>query len=310
MQLDDNLKLLYFKLFFKHKTPGRDLLERLSNDKNFMLRLQVLKYLALFTSDVQKEFVMTLLQDRSAKIRVAALQASRPFAAQFDDNITLMLSDEAAAVRDLCRFLLKDRLKDFAAIYRQRIQTQTLFTGSISGLVEVGTGYDLPGFQQNVVANKPAVVIACLTGINKFDEDKAVAMAFHLLTHPSAKVNKAAAGVLSKCNDNRIFEHLRRMYAIALPGTRKTILKIYGNIGGWYVPGDFLLALTDEDISIQKLGWQLLEQWLTRVTNLFTTPPQVEMERTIGLYNNLNRGRLYLTYHRENLLKRMKLFLK
>ncbi len=83
---------------------------------------------------------------------------------------------------------------------------------------------------------------------------------------------------------------------------KKTILPLYQQIGGWPVAGDFLLVLSDEDSSIQELGWRHIESWRQKTTRLFTTIPEAEKERAAAIFRSIDRTRLQMNIWREKLL--------
>jgi HEAT repeat protein len=160
IRLDDKIRLRYYKNFFKHKKPSKEQIKNIVKDKNFLIRLEVLKHLTAFDTTFQKELIGVFLQDQSARIRVNALYATKPYNPGFDKQINILLSDESASVRELCRHLLKTKSVDFSEIYRQRIKKGELLSGSLIGLSEVGTIDDLPIFEQYVSSKKANLLSA------------------------------------------------------------------------------------------------------------------------------------------------------
>jgi HEAT repeat protein len=309
-RLDDKTRLRYFRNFFKHKKPSKEQINSIVKDKNFLIRLEVLKYLSTFDTTFQEELIGDFLQDQSARIRVNALYATKPYNPNFDKKINILLSDDSASVRELCRHLLKPKNVDFAEIYRERIKKEEFLSGTLIGLSEVGTIEDLPIFERYISSKKSKIIIGCLTAINKLNPDTAKYYSLELLTHSIKRVRNKAAEILAKGCDNDTLQKVRQKYLVGDYEIKKTVLKLYNKIGGWNVIGDFLIALTDDNSNIQNIGWQLLDKWKANATRLFTTPPKAEIERANDIYKSLDRSKTKLTHSRTNLLQDLQFYLR
>jgi len=309
-QLDDKTRLHYYRNLLKHTKPSKEQVTRIFKDKNFLIRLNVLKQLSLFETEFQKELITASLQDKSARIRITALYATKPYSPDFDNKINNLLSDQSASVRELCRHFLKSKGFDFAEVYRERIKRGQFLSGSLIGLSEVGTNDDLQIFEQHINSKKSKLIICCLTAINKFNPDKAKHHSLQLLIHPIKKVRNKVIEILAKGCDTATLEKVRQIYSVGDYEIKKTILKLYSRIGGWSVIGDLLISLTDENSNIQNFGWQLLDKWKANATRLFTTPPKFEIERANNIYNSLDRNKTKLTHSRTNLLQDLQFYLR
>lgn len=309
-RLDDKTRLRFYKAFLSNKHPTKEQIGKISADKNFLVRLELIKHLSAFDTDTQKELIAGFMHDQSARVRLDALYASKNFSPYFDNQINELLSDETASVRELSRHLLKDKRINFTTLYRQRIAEQQFLSGSLLGLSETGNSEDLPIFEQYINAEKSKLVVACLTAINKFNADRAQQYSLELLVHPIKKVRDKAVEVLTKSSDAATLQKVRDIYAKSNFDVKKTILKLYNKVGGWNIVGDLLLALADENANIQNLGWQLLDKWKTKATRLFTTPPATEIERANKIYSSLDTSTLNLSHSRTNLLQDLKCFLR
>ncbi|RZK09196.1 MAG: hypothetical protein EOO46_13700 [Flavobacterium sp.] len=309
-RLDGKTRLQFYKAFLSNKLPSREQLNRLITDKNFLVRLELLKHLSSFDTITQKELIAGFLQDQSARVRLDALYASKGFSPDYNNQIVVLLSDEAASVRELSRHLLKDKDIDFAALYRQRIADAQFLSGSLLGLSETGNSEDLPTFEEYIYSERSKLIVACLTAINKFNTAKAKLHSLELLVHPIKRVRDKAVEILAKSSDTEILEKVRNIYSKGNYDIKKTILKLYNKIGGWNIVGDLLLALADENVNIQNLGWQLLDKWKLKATRLFTTPSKTEMERANKIYSSLDTSNLKMTYNRTNLLQDLKFYLR
>lgn len=309
-RLDDKTRFRFYKTLLSNKHPTKEQIHKISVDKNFLVRLELIKYLSAFDIDTQKELIARFLHDHSARVRLDALYVSKSFNPSFDNQISELLSDEAASVRELSRHLLKGKGIDFVVLYRQRIANQRFLSGSLLGVSETGNSEDLPIFEQYIHAEKSKLIVACLTAINKFNADKAKQYSLDLLVHPIKKVRGKAVEILAKSMNTETLKKVRDIYATGGYDIKKTILKLYNKIGGWNIVGDLLLALADENANIQNFGWQLLDKWKAKATRLFTTPPATEIERANKIYSSLDTSNLKLTHSRTSLLQDLKFFLR
>lgn len=309
-RLDDKTRFRFYKAFLSNRHPTKEQIDKISADKNFLVRLELIKHLSGCDTVTQKELIAGFLHDQSARVRLDALYASKSFNTFLYDQISELLSDEAASVRELSRHLLKDKGIGFAALYRQRIADQQFLSGSLLGLSETGNKEDLPIFEQYIHVEKSKLIVACLTAINKFNADKAKQYSLALLVHSSKRVRDKAVEILVKNSDAATLDKVRNIYAKCDYNIKKTILKLYNKIGGWNIVGDLLLALTDKNANIQNFGWQLLDKWKTKATRLFTTPPATEIERANKIYSSLVTSNLKMTHSKANLLQDLKFFLR
>ncbi|MCF1717064.1 hypothetical protein L0U88_20650 [Flavihumibacter sp. RY-1] len=309
-RLDDKTRFQFYKTFLSRKIPREEQINKISADKNILVRLELIKHLTAFDSEMQKRIIGKFLYDQSARVRQEALYASKSFSPFFNNEITELLSDEAFSVREICRHLLKDKEIDFASLYRQRIANRLFLSGSLLGLSDTGNSDDLPIFEQYISAEKSKLIVASLAAINKFNTDKAKQYSIQLVVHPIKKVRDKAVDILSKNADTETFKMIRVIYVTANYDIKMTILKLYNKIGGWNIVGDLLLSLADENATIQNLGWQLLDKWKTKATRLFTTPPAIEIERANKIYSSLDRNNLNMTNSRTNLLRDLQFFLR
>lgn len=308
--LNDKTRLRFYIHLLKHTTPGKDHISLMVKDKNFLIRLEVLKIASQFDLEFRKELITAFLQDQSARIRVNALYGTKPYYPYFEDNIHVLLSDRSASVRELCRQLLKSGNLDFAAIYRERIKKGIFLGGSLAGLSETGTSEDLSVFEQYINSGSSEIVICCLTAINRYDPDSARHRALDLFIHPIKRIRNKAIEILSKSCDHTTLQKIRVVYSGSNYEIKETILKLYHAIGGWNVIGDLLIALTDENRKIRDLGWQLLVKWKDSAVKLFATPISAEIERANSIYKNLDEGKTELTNSRAKLLADMEFYLR
>lgn len=265
----------------------------------------MLQQLPAFDKVTQERLVGYFLRDRSVRLRLGALYASKPFAPAFHEAIRALLSDENASVRELCRRLLKMEREEAAALYRQRITGKEMLAGSLAGLAETGSIDDLNLFEAYLQQGNRMIVLACLAAMYRLDETRAKEQAFVLLTHHSNRVRAKAKDILARRCDPVTLQRIRQLYTTADTALKKTLLPLYQQIGGWPIAGDLLLALKEEDPDMQEPAWRELETWRQKATRLFTTFPEAEQERAALIFRSIDRTRLQMNIWREKLLGEM-----
>lgn len=274
-----------------------------------MIKIELLKHIEKLDEETQKSFIEKFLKDSSAKVRVYAIYSTKPFRTEFYSKILDSIFDFSAAVRELARFILRDSEEiNFAEFYRQRLKEDENSLGAILGLSEVGTQVDLPIFETYI--HKPSVKInvACLTAINRLSKQIAKKYALGFLSHSSAKVRNKSIEILSKLADAEVFETAREVYQKGDFEQKKSILKLFGQIGGWKVVGDFIIALSSVNEKIQEMGWMNLEKW--RRKQLFSKPPAEDIERAKRLYEEYEKVKPELSYSREKLWSELPFYLR
>ena len=307
-QFGDKTKFIYVRNYLNSNPPRREVFDLLFNDGLFLIKIELLKRIEKLDEEAQKFYIEKFLHDGSANVRVYAIYSTKPFRPEFHDKIVESVFDVAASVRELARFILRDAKIDFAEIYRQRLTEDENSTGALLGLSEVGTAADLPIFETYI--DKPDVKIkaACLTALNRFDKKIAKKYALAYLSHTSAKLRDKSIEILSKLVDQEVLEAARTVYRTGDTERRKSMLKLFGRIGGWQVVGDFIIALSDTDEKIRDLGWMNLQKW--RSKQLFSKPRAEDLERAKGLYEKFEKSRSELSYNRERLWSELPFYLR
>jgi HEAT repeat protein len=207
-RLDEKSRFRFFKILLGNRQLNIEQLNKIIKDKNFLVRLNLIKHLSSFDTAIQAQLIARFLRDRSAKVRLEALYASKSFSPNFDDQIFILLSDEAASIRELSRHLLKDKGIDSTALYRQRIANQQFLSGSLLGLSETGKSEDLPIFERYISEEKSKLVIACLAAINHFNIEKAKQYSLELVIHPIKRVRDKAVEILAKISMRKLWKKL------------------------------------------------------------------------------------------------------
>lgn len=309
-KFDGKTRLIYFRNFLKSKIVNANIVNIISKDKNYLVRAELFKHIQHLDTSKRKELVNKFLKDRSARVRVNALFQTKHFKPYYDTVILELSSDESASVRELARYLLKEKSLNFADIYRQRLTQNEKLVGSILRLSEVGTKEDLPTFEKYIQNPSTKIKLACLIAIHRIDPIISKQYSFQFLTHPIRRIKSKSIEILSSYYDNDVLEKVRTIYLNGDYEQKKTILRLFNRIGGWSVIGDIIVALTDNNENIQKLAWTFLYKWREKAVKIFTTPPATEIKRANENYNQLDKTKIKMTYNREKLWTELPFYLR
>ncbi len=307
--LEDKTRFQYFKAYAKRFKISSQLAQLIVKDKSYLVREQVVESLENFNTNDQKMFISTLLSDPSSSIRVQALRHTAKFETEFNQQRLVMLSDEAAAVRELARFLLRNTQLDVREIYKSRIKQKVQLEGSILGLSDVGVSDDLPYLEEFINSKKKNIKLACLKAIQKMNPPRAKEYALQFLSHDLRSIRNACIVILRNNSDQDVLNKAREMYATGNCEERKTALKLFNQIGGWSVIGDILIGIRDIDMGLQEISWQFLQIWKLQATSLFTKPEDSEIARAREIYLDTTRANIEMSYPREILWNDLPFFL-
>lgn len=310
IQLGDKIRLAYLKNVLTLKGLSEEIVSIISNDKNPLIRAELFKHMRQLEISKQKEIIHKYLHDSSARIRLYALYETKRYRAEFYSVILELISDEAASIRDIARYILKDYSLNFAEIYRLQLTNNEKIVGSILGLAEVGAKDDLALFEQYIQSQTSKIKLACLIAIHRINTSLSKVYSLTLLLHPIRKIRNKCIEILSSNYDNEVIEKTRYIFRISDDKQKKSILRLYSNIGGWSVIGDLIFALADDDESIQDLAWALLEKWRERAAKLYTKPQPSDIKRALENYHQFDISRTKLPYSREKLWKELPFFLR
>lgn len=307
---DGRIRMVYVRYLLATRATDIDTVNMLLNDKYFMVRVELLKHVHLLDASIRKKVVNKYLYDRSTKVKIGALYESIHFRPDYDSVILEMSTDESASVRGLVRFILKEESYDFADIYMQRLTREIGIVGSILGLAEVGKREQVPLIERHFLNPSTKVKIACLSAIHRLDQTLSKQYALECVTHQSNKVRNKSIEILTSNNDEEVLKYARTKYLSSDCERRRSILKLYVNIGGWDVVGDIIGALNDNDNNVQDQAWRFLRQWRERQRGVFSTPSVAERDLAIARYNQFDKTKTRMTYDREQLWTELPFFLR
>jgi hypothetical protein len=238
------------------------------------------------------------------------LYAIKPFRESCKPELTTLLSDPSASIREWARLYLKEEDIDPAAFYRNKIHTGDTSPGNIMGLSETGSLEDLPIFEKYIQSTSSQVQLTCLIAITRLNSDLAVKYALEGLSNPSNRIGARSIEILAKNPDRLMLEQVRELYRSGSLRQKKLILGLYNRIGGWKAVADIMLALTDPFEEIVRMAWSYLQKWREKAVRCFTSPSSLEHARTQEAYEWVNNAHPDMDYGKEKLWKELPFFLR
>jgi HEAT repeat protein len=308
--LDDKTRWHYYRYRLSNEQLDIRQINTIVRDKNFLIRLDMLRHLRNYPMAVQQQIGTCLLTDKSPSLRLEAMQQLLPERPDREEWLHRFIADDAAAVRDRSRRILRYSDIHFAQLYRERMATGDRMPGSLLGLFETGSEMDKPLFIDYLSNEKAVLVIGALRAMNRLDRDQAKSHALRLLRHPIKKIRSVAIEILAKQVDEETMKEIRQIYATGNADIKRSVLSLYHKMGDWKIIGDVLLAAGDEEVTVQEMAWDMLAKWRIKVVRLFTRPTVQERERAAYGYNILQQNKQAYTLVRKQLLTDLAFFLR
>ena len=304
----EQARLLLFRHYLKKEGLTDPLLSLILQDKSFLIRGEVFRYMQTLPGDQQRAILSRLIHDRSAKIRLQALYALKPYKESFREAIVAMLSDTSASVREWARLYLRQENFSSAAYYREKVRGEDPSPGDIMGLAETGSAEDVAVFEKFI--RRPSTQLACLIAISRLDPSLAVDYALELLTHSSNKIGRKCVEILAKSPDPVMLDRVREMYRAGSAADKRLILRLYNRVGGWTVIADIMLALMDIAQEIRTMAWGYLCEWRRKAIHRFTVPSSKDVARAQEAYEWVSNSHPAMSYEQEKFWEELPFFLR
>jgi len=306
--VEERSRLFLFRHYLKKEGLTETLLSLILQDKSFLIRAEVFPCMQALPGDQQRAILSKLLHDRSARIRLHALYALKPYKESFREAIVALLSDTSASVREWARLYLGLENIASSAYYRDKVRAEDPSPGDIMGLAETGSAEDIPVFEKFI--HHPSSQLACLIALSRLNNERAVGYALDLLTGPTNKTGRKCVEILAKSPDPVTLERVREMYRAGTAREKRLILTLYNRIGGWMVIADILLALMDVVREIRTMAWGYLYEWRQAAVHRFAAPSSKEAARAQEAYEWVSNAHVAMSYEQEKLWKELPFFLR
>lgn len=269
----------------RHITESANQLERhelnlFMRDRHFLIRnVVVSRFAELLPSDVDK-----LLTDKSAKIRLETLYNLKNYASFFE-IVYPFVFDPSPSVRDFARFVLKNSILDFPALYNKNLAEGKHVMASLTGLAETNGKQ----FAESIVPylNSKTVKVqgAAFVALQKLDNSQAYQFALRNLDNKQIGIRRLVVHYCAASPTTEILERAREIYKQGNPELRKSMIKIFASVGRWAAVADIMIGTIDEDITIRQLSASHLQKWKVKATSFFTQPTPAELERSKQVFD-------------------------
>ena len=249
-------------------------LRLLLTDKHFIIRsLAINQFDKLGQDEIDQ-----LLNDKSAKIRLQTLYCLEN-RTDFKNIIRNYLADNSASIRHLARFTLKETEIDFSEFYNQNLLYNKQIIGSLIGLAEVEAKQFADTIKMFLYDNKIKIRKTAFLALQKLDVENSYQFALENIDSNYVGLRNIIIDFLSVTPRQEVLEKAREIYKIGNCELKKSMLKLFSNIGGWSTIPDLMIGAIDENENIRQLAFGYLQRWKTEATNLYRTPKQGELER-------------------------------
>lgn len=92
---------------------------------------------------------------------------------------------------------------------------------------------------------------------------------------------------------------------------KRASMAVFKRVGGWSVLPDLIDSLSDENVEVRRLGWQLLIKWRIDAARLFVHPNIRDLEcARQSLERVAPRYKIELSNSQEELLKQIAFFIR
>jgi hypothetical protein len=287
----DKIRLILAKHISNSLTNYSAELKLFLTDKHFLIRSLTLTHF----DKLEQSEIDQLLIDKSAKVRLQTLYCLQNRSG-FETIIKNYLADNSASIRYFARFSLKQANINFGEFYKQNLENENQIIGSLIGLAEVEAKQFSDIVKMFLDNGKIKVKKTAFLALQKLDTESAYEFALINLDCPYLGLRNVIIDYLSVIARQEILEKARECYKTGKYEIKKSMLKLFSNIGGWTTIPDLMIGSIDENENIRQLAWEYLQIWRNRAARLFTTPKQGEIERArqvFGFAHEIQENKQY-----------------
>ncbi|GAA0894080.1 hypothetical protein GCM10009122_37600 [Fulvivirga kasyanovii] len=283
-----------FKNLVNRQLLTPSIVELILNDSSYLIRL-----LAVKNSDIMDNpaLVKKLLSDKNQKIRIYAINSIQIGQEQlYKKALYHSIFDSSFLVRSKARDLIS-RMEEvnFYKLYQDRINQQPSI-GAIIGLAETGSKADIPKLEMFMLSETSKYRSASLFALSILDFDTAKSKAFELLEDSSNMVKKMCANIITSSRSARDLPRLRPIFDSGDHDTKRYVLKIISQYGGWSVAGDFLKGIQEPNEMLKYMAYACLKSWYVYSMRLATTMNESDKQYVLDVYNQIDVESLELPH--------------
>jgi hypothetical protein len=249
-------------------------------DKNFLIRNLAIKHF----DKLRQSEIDQLLIDKSAKVRLQILYCIKD-RNDFENTVKNYLADNSATIRYFARFSLKQTNINFDEFYKQNLENNNQVIGSLIGLAEIEAKQFADIIKLFLNDNKIKIRKTSFLALRKLNIEGAYEFALTNLDCSYAGLRNVIIDFLSTMSRQEVLEKARNCYKTSEYELKKSMLKLFSNIGGWTAIPDLMIGTIDENENIRQLAFEYLQIWKNKAARLFTTPKQEEIENAKQIFS-------------------------
>lgn len=309
----DKLRLLLAKHLSKSFSGDLIELKLFLNDKHFLIRNLALEYFNLLNPND----IAALLKDKSGKIRLQTLYKLKGIT-DFNHVIANFVADDTVTIRHFARYNAKSQITDFGEVYHENLVNHQQIIGSLLGLAEVNAKEHweiVKDFLNNskIKVRKVAKIKVrkvAFIALTKLNEEEAYRYALNNLDCEYSSFRNLMVDFLSKISRKEVLMAARKCFNTENFEIKKSMLRLFNNIGGWAIISDLMLGTVDPDERIRNLSHEYVLHWKVRAARLFTIPQQEDIERARKIFEFANEIHESKNYFRINPLNELDFYFR
>lgn len=276
----DKLRLILAKHISNSLIDRSKELKLFLADKHFLIRNLAISHF----DKLEKREIDQLLIDKSAKIRLQILYCIKD-RNDFGNTVKNYLADNSATTRHFARFSLKQANINFAEFYKKKLENNNQIIGSLSGLAEIDAKQFTDTIKLFLNDNKIKIRKIAFLALRKLDTESAYEFALKNLDCSFVGLRNLIIDFLSTMCRQEVLEKAKDCYKTREYELKKSMLKLFSNIGGWATIPDLMIGTIDENETIRQLAFEYLQIWKNKAVRLFTTPKQEEIDRARQIFS-------------------------
>lgn len=275
----DRTRILIAKQISNSTSIKLEDLKILLTDKHFLIRNFALSHFdKLNQSEIDK-----FLEDKSARVRLQTLYNLKT-REDFSKVVYPFLSDNSASIRNFARFNLKNSISDFPTIYNDNLKNKLNIIGSLNGLAEtIGKNFDesvVPYLTDTKIKVRKTAFIA----LKQLDSEKAYGFALQNLDSEYIRIRNIIIEYFASTATTEVLEKARTIYLNGQFELRKSMLKLFSEVGKWATIADIIIGTIDDNEDIRQLSLSYLQRWRKKATTYFIQPKQEELKRANQIF--------------------------
>ncbi len=221
----------------------------------------------LYESERFKERLNTLLDDKAARVRQAALMAiPKDNFEEYANFFEIAIFDDSRSIREYARYVLRTNgIENHTHRYRHKIAElknvgMSPKQGILAGLSETCVQEDIPLLKAYLEHPKSNIRVSALRGLYRLVDEGIDEQLCRGLQDSSAKVRNACVGIM-KSGHAHLLAELEDLLENGTSKSQKAAFKVLLHHGPLDSLRSILFLLTQKDREHESMAWFSLDSW-------------------------------------------------